>query len=159
MTCLIILANAWFRVDRRHTCDHRVDASIRTMKYQKGPDNGWMGPQISPWIRSRNWSGSTCILRCEGLKISFPVAQDVHTKSEDWGNFDSSKLWPMELLVIFLIIPIPRWPRRSCQVWNALTFWKITLYATCPRVWCTYSTNQTIEKEFSHVPFCHIRHL
>jgi hypothetical protein len=34
------------------------------------------------------------------------------------------------LLMIFLIIPMLGWPRRSCQVLNASTFWKITLYAT-----------------------------
>jgi hypothetical protein len=29
---LIIMVNAWFRVDIRHTCDYRVDASMNTMK-------------------------------------------------------------------------------------------------------------------------------
>jgi len=48
MTCVMILAKAWLRVDRRHTCDHRVDASINTMKYLNGPDNGCMGQQMSP---------------------------------------------------------------------------------------------------------------
>jgi hypothetical protein len=28
-----------------YTCDHRVDASIKTMEYLNGPDNGCMGPQ------------------------------------------------------------------------------------------------------------------
>jgi hypothetical protein len=33
-------AKAWFRVDSRHTWLHLVEASIRTMKYLKGPDRG-----------------------------------------------------------------------------------------------------------------------
>jgi hypothetical protein len=47
MTCVINLANASFRVDRRHTCDHLVDASIKIIKYLNGPNNGFIGPQIS----------------------------------------------------------------------------------------------------------------
>jgi hypothetical protein len=47
MTCVINLANAWLCVDRRHTCDHRVDVSIHTIKYLNGPDSGCIGPQIS----------------------------------------------------------------------------------------------------------------
>ena len=37
MTWAINFANAWFRVDKRHTCDHLVDVSIRTMKDLNGP--------------------------------------------------------------------------------------------------------------------------
>jgi hypothetical protein len=48
MTCAIILAKAWFRVDNRHTCDHLVDASINTMKYLNGPLIGCIGPHMSP---------------------------------------------------------------------------------------------------------------
>jgi hypothetical protein len=59
MTCIINLAKAWLRFDSRHTCDHRMDASIKTMKYMNNPDNGCIGPQISPLILSRNLSGST----------------------------------------------------------------------------------------------------
>jgi len=51
------------------------------MKYLNVPDNGWIGPQISPWILSRNFSGSALILRYDGLKINFPVAQAVQQKS------------------------------------------------------------------------------
>jgi hypothetical protein len=35
---------------------------------------------MSPCILSRNFSGSVCILRGEGLKINFLVAQVVHIK-------------------------------------------------------------------------------
>jgi hypothetical protein len=38
----------WFRVDNRHTWLHLVEASIRTIKYLKGPDRGLIGPQMSP---------------------------------------------------------------------------------------------------------------
>jgi hypothetical protein len=48
MTCVISLANAWFHVDKRHTCDHLVDASVKTIKYLNGPDNSFIDPQISP---------------------------------------------------------------------------------------------------------------
>jgi hypothetical protein len=86
MTCAIILAKSWFHVDNRHTCDHLVDASINTMKYLNGPLIGCIGPHMSPCILSRNFSSSVCILRGEGLKINFPVAQAVHIKSKVLGN-------------------------------------------------------------------------
>jgi hypothetical protein len=81
-TCVIILAKAWFYVDNRHTCVHLVDASINTIKYLNGPLIGCIGPHMSPYILLRNFSGSICIMRGEGLKINFPVAQAVHIKSE-----------------------------------------------------------------------------
>jgi hypothetical protein len=86
MTCAIILANAWFPVDNRHICDHLVDTSINTMKYLNGPLIGCIGPHMSPYILSRNFSGSVRILRGNGLKINFPVAQVVHIKSEVLEN-------------------------------------------------------------------------
>jgi hypothetical protein len=87
MTCIIILAKAWFRVNNRHTCDHLEDVSINTMKYLNGPLFNCIGPYMSPCILSRNFSGSVCILRGEGPKINFPVAQAVHIiKSEILGN-------------------------------------------------------------------------
>jgi hypothetical protein len=92
MTCAIILANAWFRVDNKHTCDHRVDASINTMKYVNGPLIGCIRPHMSLGILSINFSGSVCILREEGLKINFPVAHAVHMKLEGFGNLASFKL-------------------------------------------------------------------
>jgi hypothetical protein len=92
MTCAIILANPWFCVNNRHTCDHRVDVLINTMKYLNDPHDGCIGPHISPYILSRNFSGSVCILRGEGLKINFHVAHAVHKKSEVLGNLASFKL-------------------------------------------------------------------
>jgi hypothetical protein len=86
MACAIILAKTWFRVDIKHTCDHLVDALINTMKYLNDPLIGCIGPHMSPYILSKNFSGSVCILRGEGLKINFPIAQAVHTKSEVLGN-------------------------------------------------------------------------
>jgi hypothetical protein len=92
MTYAIILANAWFRIDNRHTCDHRVDTSINIMKYLNGPHDGCIGPQMSPCILSRNFSGSICILRGEGIKINFLVAHVMHMKSDVLGNLDFLKL-------------------------------------------------------------------
>jgi hypothetical protein len=92
MTCTIILANSWFHVDYRHTCDNRVVASINTTKYLNGPLIGCIGPHTSPCIFSRNFSGSVCILRGEGLKINFLVAHAVHIKSEVLKNLTSFKL-------------------------------------------------------------------
>jgi hypothetical protein len=86
MTCVIILANVWFHVDNRHTCDHRVDASINIMKYLNGPLIGYIGSHMSPCIISRNFNGLVCTLRGEGLKINFPVVHAVHMKSEVLGN-------------------------------------------------------------------------
>jgi hypothetical protein len=82
MTCTIILTKAWFCVDNKHTCDHLVDALIKTIKYLNGPLVGCIGPHMSPCILSRNFSGSVCILRGEGLKINFNVAQVVHIKNQ-----------------------------------------------------------------------------
>jgi len=50
VTCNIIiwasnLANDKLRVDNKHTYDHLVDASTKTIKYVNGPHGGWMGPQ------------------------------------------------------------------------------------------------------------------
>jgi hypothetical protein len=86
MTCVIILAKSWFRVDKRNTCDHRVDASINTMKYLTGSLIGCIGPHMSPYILSRNFSGSICILRGEDVKINFPVAHALHMKLEVLEN-------------------------------------------------------------------------
>jgi hypothetical protein len=121
MTYAINLAKAWIHVDRKHKCDHLVDASIKTIKYLNGSDNGFIGPQISPWIHLTNLSGSTLILIGDGLKINFPVAQAMHIKSK-LGNLTDFKLWQELLPIIFLIIPTSRCPRRSCQVVNASTF-------------------------------------
>jgi hypothetical protein len=86
MTCTIILAKAWFRVDNRHTCDNLVDASINTMKYLNDPLIDCIGPHMSPHILLRNFSGSICILRGEDLEINFSFAQAMHIKSEVLGN-------------------------------------------------------------------------
>jgi hypothetical protein len=82
-------------------CDHRVDASINTMKYLNGPLIGCIRPHMSPCILSRNLSGSVCILRGEGLKINFLVAHVVHMKSEVLRNLASFKLRHMQLPMIF----------------------------------------------------------
>jgi hypothetical protein len=121
MTCATVLENAWFRVDNRHTCGHQLDASINTMKYLNVPHNGCIGPQMSPCILSRNFSGSVYILRGECLKTNFPVAHVVHMK--------------LEVLRIWLLLnydyaiandfshrPYTRIPSLSCQIWSASTF-------------------------------------
>jgi hypothetical protein len=88
----IILANAWFCVDNRHMCNHQVDVSINTTKYLNGPLISCIGPHMSPYILSRNFSGSVCILKGEGLKINFPVTHAMHIKSEVLRNLASFKL-------------------------------------------------------------------
>jgi hypothetical protein len=130
MTCVINLAKVWLHVESKYTWAHLVDASIKTMKYLKGPHNGCIGPQISPWIRSRNLNGSAWILSGEGRKISFHIAYEEHTKSLDFRILSSFKSWPVQFPIIFHIIPIPGWPRCECKVENISTFWKITLYTT-----------------------------
>jgi hypothetical protein len=62
ITWPIILAKAWSCIASRHTRDHHIDASINSMKYLNVLDNGWIGPQLSPWIHSRNFSSFVCIL-------------------------------------------------------------------------------------------------
>jgi hypothetical protein len=73
-------------------CDHRVDASINTIKYLNGQHDGCIGPHISPCIILRNFSGSVYILRGEGLKINFSVAHIVHMKSKILEILASFKL-------------------------------------------------------------------
>jgi hypothetical protein len=57
------------------------------MKYLNDPLIGCIGPHMSPCILSRNFSGLVCILRGEGLKINFPLAQVMHIKLEVLGKF------------------------------------------------------------------------
>jgi hypothetical protein len=66
--------------------------SINTIKYLNGPYNGCIGPQISHWVLSENFSGSVCILICECIKINFPVTHAVHIKFVCLRNFASLKL-------------------------------------------------------------------
>uniref|UniRef100_A0A0D3AZS0 Uncharacterized protein n=1 Tax=Brassica oleracea var. oleracea TaxID=109376 RepID=A0A0D3AZS0_BRAOL len=47
MICANSLANAKFLDDNRQTCDHLVDASMRTIKYRNVPQGGCIGPHIS----------------------------------------------------------------------------------------------------------------
>jgi hypothetical protein len=56
------------------------------MKYINGPPVGCIGPHMSPYILSKNFSGSVSILRGESPKINFLVAQAMHIKSEVLGN-------------------------------------------------------------------------
>jgi len=44
------------------------------------------------------------------------MAHTVHMKSEGLENFEVFMWWSSELPIIFCIIPIPGWPKRSCQV-------------------------------------------
>jgi hypothetical protein len=52
------------------------------MKYLNGSLIGCIGPHMQPCILLRIFCGSVCILRGEGFKINFSVAQVVHIKSE-----------------------------------------------------------------------------
>jgi hypothetical protein len=114
MTCAIILAKAWFHVDNKHTCYHLVDASINTMKYLNDSLIGCIGPHMSTYILSRNFIGSVFILRDEGLRINFPVAQVVHIKSKVLKILFN--LRPVQLPMISLIILIPGCPSLPCQI-------------------------------------------
>jgi hypothetical protein len=69
MTCVINLANTWLRVRIRHTYDHRVAASINTMKYLNGPDNGFSKcDDTSTCIATR---AVHCVLLLVGLGLSY----------------------------------------------------------------------------------------
>ena len=108
-------ANAWFLLERRHTWLHFVEALIITMKYRNGPDRWLIGPQISPWILSRNDSGSSLTFSFEGLVISFPLAHAMHTKSSWLGKLLFFKLWLFKFFIILFIILWPGCPKRSCH--------------------------------------------
>ncbi|KAF8113068.1 hypothetical protein N665_0057s0020 [Sinapis alba] len=70
--CAMNFAKAVFRVVKRHTFDHLLDASINTMKYLNGPHGGWIGPHISPCILSKNIGDSLPTFAGDGRVISFP---------------------------------------------------------------------------------------
>jgi len=38
------LVNATLQVNNKHTCDHFIEASIKTITYLNGLHGGWMGP-------------------------------------------------------------------------------------------------------------------
>ena len=62
-------------MDSKATCDQRVDASTRTIKYRNGPHSGLIGPQILPWILYRN--GMVCLesLAKDGLAVNLASEQ------------------------------------------------------------------------------------
>jgi hypothetical protein len=62
------------------------------MKYLNDPLINCIGLHMLPCIISRNFSGSVCILRGEGLEVNFLVAHVVHMKSEVLGILVSFKL-------------------------------------------------------------------
>ena len=66
-----------FIVKSRLTSDQRVEASVKTIKYLKGPLGGSIGPQISPCILWRKDGDSEAILRKEGFVMSLPCEQGV----------------------------------------------------------------------------------
>src|SRR5690606_21428151 len=74
------LANAMFLDDKRHTCDHLVEASTRTIKYRNVPHGGCIGPQMSPCIRSRKFIVSLVTFTSEGLIMSFPCVHATHVR-------------------------------------------------------------------------------
>jgi len=76
-------ANATLRVDSKEMCDHLVHASIKTIKYLNGPLGGWIGPHISPCMRSRKARDWCPILANDGRTISFPWEHAMHGKSFD----------------------------------------------------------------------------
>jgi hypothetical protein len=63
------LANIRLWVDNKHTCDHLVDVFIQTIKYLNGSHSSWMGPQIWPWILSRNLGDSIPTLASDGTNF------------------------------------------------------------------------------------------
>ena len=67
-----------FLVESRQTSDQRVEASIKTIKYLKGPLGGLMGLQMSPCILCRKDGDSYATLVKEGRVINFPYEHGVH---------------------------------------------------------------------------------
>ncbi|KAM7517273.1 hypothetical protein LguiA_006856 [Lonicera macranthoides] len=66
-----------FLVESKLISDQRVEASIKTIKYLKGPLGGSIGPQISPCILWRKDGASEEILRYEGFVMNLPCEQGV----------------------------------------------------------------------------------
>ena len=76
--CARSLAKATFLVKRKQTCDHLAKASIETIKQQKGPHGGCVGPRISPCILSKKTGDSNITLLNDGLTINLPCDQARH---------------------------------------------------------------------------------
>ena len=64
-----------------------MDASIKTMKYLNDPHDGCIGPQMSPYIRSKNEIDSFLSFSDDGLIINFPCKHAVHEKSLNRRSF------------------------------------------------------------------------
>ena len=62
-------ANARLRFDNKYTCDHLIDASIKIIKYSNGSHVGYIVPQISYCIRSRNKTNTKKIIRLKNLLV------------------------------------------------------------------------------------------
>ena len=60
------------------TSDQRVEASIKAIKYLKGPLWGFIGPQMSPYLICRNDGDLHATLAKEGQIINFPYEHGVH---------------------------------------------------------------------------------
>ena len=118
MICANSLANAKFLDDNRQTCDHLVDASMRTIKYRNVPQGGCIGPHISPCILSRKFNVSLLTFPGDGLIINFPCEHGIHVMLIGIVIL-FFKEWPVELEIILRIMDLPGWPSLSCHCLKA----------------------------------------
>ena len=67
-----------FLVESLQTSGQRVEATIKTIKYLKGPLGGFMGSQMSPYILCRKDEDLYADLIKEGRVINFPCQHGIH---------------------------------------------------------------------------------
>ena len=77
------------------------------MKYLNGPDDGWIGPHMSPWILSRKLGLSSLTLVGDGRVISFPKEHAEHGRSFLERTLRSLRGCPVEFSIIRRIIETP----------------------------------------------------
>lgn len=75
--------NIWLQVSNE-TCDHLVDALIKTMKYLNDSHGRCIDPQISHYICSKNEMDSFPFFLGDGLIMSFLWEHITYEKSLDW---------------------------------------------------------------------------
>jgi len=84
---LITLQMLDCKLINKQICDHLVDALIKIMIYLNDPHDGYIGPQISPCIHSKNEINLFLIFLVIVLLSTFLCERVVREKSLDRRRF------------------------------------------------------------------------
>ena len=105
--------NARFLVLSKDTSACFPDTSTNTKKYWKGPDGGVMGPQRSPYSRSKGGGSSLGSFHCDVLIENFPWVHALHLPVCSASHMQSG--CPSKMGIIRLSIVTSGWPSLPCQ--------------------------------------------